>query len=72
MTGLLETDARSTAVKEASGAHTCIISLPTATTHDFGKSETVQIIIRDTKDWFHLHEVPHSRVTKQVSFLRIP
>ena len=37
-----------------------------------GKSETVQITIRDTKNWFHLYEVPPSRVAKQVIGPRIP
>ena len=31
-----------------------------------GKSETVRITIRDTKDCFYLYNVPPSRVMKQV------
>ena len=37
----------------------------------FGKSETLQITIRDTKGCFHLYEVPPSRVAKQVIGPRI-
>ena len=37
-----------------------------------GKSETVQITIRDTKDLFFLYEIPPSRVARQVIGLRIP
>ena len=36
-----------------------------------GKSETVQITIRDTKDCLYLYEVPPSHVAKQASGLRI-
>ena len=37
-----------------------------------GKSETVQITIRDTKDCLYLYEVLLSRVAKQVIGPRIP
>ena len=39
---------------------------------NLGKSETVQITIRDTKGCSYLYEVPPSRVAKNVIESRIP
>ena len=69
VTDTKETDARCTAVTEASGARTCLTGLRPMILE---KSEMVQVTIRGTKDCSYLCEVPPSRLAKQVIGPRTP
>ena len=71
MTGLLETDAPlSSRERSIWRAHSPCC--PRIRRLILERSETVQFAIRETEGCFHLHEVPPSRVTKQVIGPRIP